>query len=561
MNNAGPAFNWSAGVQTWLAVIAAASAVCFVVSSLLAARARGSLIDGIVAAGAGTIGFLRDVFAFSPRRLWAIAWHSILESIRRRMLLAVFLVLVVIFMFGGWFLPSKPTEQVKVYVSFVFLSSTLIAIAAGWLLACLSLPSDIRDKTIHTVVTKPVRRLEIVIGRIIGLTVISTAILVLMGVVSYVYMTRSVGGSLRELEQKMAEANQASNVKYAGELKDSIEQIKSRLIARVPVYGALHFTNPPKNVGKETIFRGYLEGNSTDAAIWQFRNVPIDRVLAMQQIPLEMTFSVFRTTKGEIGKGVIAELSYINPKTGRQVIDYPFEVREYYTEKHVLDNTPDPGRKFIDGARPLDAPPENPLGWLFQGSDGELVVVVRCLSGSQYLGMAQPDLYVLLDTASFGMNFAKGMIGVWLRVFLIICVAVMFSTFLSSYVAMLATAAVFFGGLSVPYLTDLAHGKQKGGGPMEAAKRIVMHDNLERELEPGIWTDIIKGIDAVLQFVVRVLTHVLPDLGFFNTAPFVANGFDISGPILLANIVVAFAYAFPITIFAYFLLQSREIAR
>jgi ABC-type transport system involved in multi-copper enzyme maturation permease subunit len=141
--------------------------------------------DGFIAAANGAMDFLRDLFAFSTRRLWAIAWHSILESIRRRMLLAVFGVLVVIFMFGGWFLPSKPTEQVKVYVSFVFLSSTLIAVAAGWLLACLSLPSDIRDKTIHTVVTKPVRRLEIVVGRIIGLTIISTGILMAMGLVSF----------------------------------------------------------------------------------------------------------------------------------------------------------------------------------------------------------------------------------------------------------------------------------------------------------------------------------------------------------------------------------------
>jgi ABC-type transport system involved in multi-copper enzyme maturation permease subunit len=421
------------------------------------------------------------------------------------------------------------------------------------------LPGDIRDKTIHTVVTKPVRRLEIVVGRIIGLTVITTALLIVMGVVSYVYMRRSVNGSLGELRQRMAEAKQKDNVKYEQELKDSIEQIESRLIARVPVYGELVFTNPPKNVGKETIYRGFIEGNSADAAIWHFKNVPINRIQAMHAIPMEMNFSVFRTTKGELGKGVIAQVTYANLKTARQITDYPFPVREYYTEKHTLDNTPD--KTYIENGQPLPAPPDDPINWLCQASDGELVVAVRCLSGSQYLGMAPPDLYILLDTASFGVNFAKGMLGVWLRVFLIICVAVMFSTFLSSYVAMLATAAVFFGGLCVPYLSELAHGTHKGGGPMEAAQRLVTHENLERELDPGLWTDIIKSIDGLLRFLVRVITHVLPDLGFYNTAPFVANGFDISATVLLANIVVAFAYAVPITIFAYFLLHSREIAR
>jgi hypothetical protein len=89
----------------------------------------------------------------------------------------------------------------------------------------------------------------------------------------------------------------------------------------------------------------------------------------------------------------------------------------------------------------------------------------------------------------------------------------------------------------------------------------VAHENLEQDLEPGVWTDIIKGIDGLLRFVVRVITHVLPDLGFYNTAPLVANGFDIGASVLLANIVVALSYAIPITIFAYFLLHSREIAR
>lgn len=559
MNTAGSGFNWGSGVLTWLMVILITSAVGFVLAGLLAGRARGSLVDGFFAAANGAMDFLRDLFALSSRRLWAIAWHSILESIRRRMLLAVFGVLVVIFMFGGWFLPSKPTEQVKVYVSFVFLSSTLIAIAAGWLLACLSLPGDIQDKTIHTVVTKPVRRLEIVIGRIIGLTVVTTAILIVMGLVSYVYMRRSVEGSLSELRQKMADANQKGNVKYESELKDSLEQIEKKLTARIPVYGKL--SGPSKDVGKETKVRYYIEGNSADMAIWQFENVPIDRILALKEIPLEMTFSVFRTTKGEVGKGVIAQVSYANPKTARQITDYPFEVREYYADKHSLDNTPDPGRTYIEDGHPLPAPPENPLNWLCQGSGGELIVGVRCLSSTQYIGMAQPDLYILLDTASFGLNFAKGMLGVWLRVFLIICVAVMFSTFLSSYVAMLATAAVFFGGLCKPYLKNLALGKLHGGGPGEAGYRLFTHENLERPLEPGTWTDIIKGVDALLRFVVRLLTDVLPDLGYYNTAPYVANGFDISATVLLANIAVALAYAIPITIFAYFLLHSREIAR
>ncbi len=551
---------WVSAVVTWISVLLAVSAGGYVLAGLLAARTRGSLIDGFVGAAKGALDLPRDLMALSFRRLWAIAYHSILESIRRRLLLAVFGVLIVIFMFGGWFLPSRPTEQVKVYVSFVLLASTLIVLPAGGLLACLSLPSDIQDKTIHTVVTKPVRRLEIIIGRILGLTVVATAILTVMGAMSYIYMRRSVDGSLAELRQKMGEAKQQGDVKHETELKDSLDQIENKLIARVPVYG-YDLTGPVINVGYETTYRYYIAGNSTDAAVWKFRDVPTSRLLALKSIPLEMTFSVFRTTKGQVGRGVLAQITYANPKTERMITDYPFEVREYYVDKQSLDNRPDAGRTYAEGEKILPEPPADPLSWLLDKSDGEMTIIVRCLSSSQYLGMARPDLYILIDTANFGLNFAKGVVGVWLRVFLIVSVAVMFSTFLSGYVAMLATAAVFAGGLCMNYLRGLAAGKSEGGGPFEALQRLIKHENLQRPLDPGIWTDLTKGVDGALQFILQGLTYVLPDLGVFNTGPLVANGFDIGIGVLLVNLVTALGYVIPFTIAGYFFLQSREIAR
>jgi hypothetical protein len=254
----------------------------------------------------------------------------------------------------------------------------------------------------------------------------------------------------------------------------------------------------------------------------------------------------------------LAQITFTNVTNGRQVTDYPFEVREYYVNKQVLDNTP-LSRQYVQDGSPVP-PPDKPIEWLLQDA-GALRVEVRCLSSSQYLGMGREDLYVLLDNASFGLNFAKGMVGVWLRVFLIICVAVMFSTVLSSYVAMLATAAVFVGGWRMPYLREIAEGRAEGGGPIEAAIRLVTHENLQRPLDQGIWTDMVKGGDVGWRGLLQAITYVLPDLGNFNTGALVANGFDIGARHLITTIVVALAYAVPVSIAAYYLLRSREIAR
>ena len=59
-------------------------------------------------------------------------------------------------------------------------------------ISAFSLPTDIKNRTIHTVVTKPVRSGEIVLGRIVGFTLIGTALLVIMGVCSYVFVVRSL---------------------------------------------------------------------------------------------------------------------------------------------------------------------------------------------------------------------------------------------------------------------------------------------------------------------------------------------------------------------------------
>ena len=62
----------------------------------------------------------------------------------------------------------------------------------------LSLPTDIQQQTIYTVVSKPVRRLELIWGRMIGFMAIVTVLIVVFGGISLVYLWRTVGQHDRE---------------------------------------------------------------------------------------------------------------------------------------------------------------------------------------------------------------------------------------------------------------------------------------------------------------------------------------------------------------------------
>ena len=103
---------------------------------------------------------------------------------------------------------------------------------------------------------------------------------------------------------------------------------------------------------------------------------------------MEMTFTIYRTTKGRVGDPVYAEIEVENPRTNVPKFRDTFPIREYYTNKRLLPSS------FLVGS--LGDPERS---------------TVRCMSPTQYLGMAESDFYLLADAGNFGQNFMKGSSG------------------------------------------------------------------------------------------------------------------------------------------------------
>ena len=133
-----------------------------------------------------------DFLFTSPRRVWAIARLAIKEAIRRKVILVTFGIFAATLLFGGWFMNSGSNNPDQIYVNFVLWGTQLLVLLMGMLISAFSLPDDIKNKTIYTVVTKPVRATEIVIGRIVGFGLLGTALLALMGVISFFFVWRGL---------------------------------------------------------------------------------------------------------------------------------------------------------------------------------------------------------------------------------------------------------------------------------------------------------------------------------------------------------------------------------
>ena len=107
-------------------------------------------------------------------------------------MVVVFAVFIVVLLFAGWFLDRSSAHPSELYLSFVLTATSYLVLLLALFLSSLSLPADIKNKTLHTVVTKPVRSSEVILGRMVGFSVMGSLLLLVMGAISYGFVVRGL---------------------------------------------------------------------------------------------------------------------------------------------------------------------------------------------------------------------------------------------------------------------------------------------------------------------------------------------------------------------------------
>lgn len=544
----------------------------------------------------------RDLRATSLRRILAMARLAFREALRNKVLVA-FVLFLLFLLVGGWYLDVESDSPERLYLSFVLQATNYLVLILAMFLSSFSLPNDLKHRTIYTVVTKPVRAWEIVLGRILGFVAMGTVLTVLMWGCSYVFV---VGGLRHSHEIELASVepvgpvtngrraargrttinspfrhthrhhfqvdaeghgstdrvmNHWHQVTRSGSGENAqytVGRPRGGLQARVPILGKLRFLDrsgkPAEkgiNVGKEWGYRGYIDGGTSAAAIWTFQNVTQRRF--PRGLALEMTIRVFRTYVGDIEKGITGTIVLRNPKhpeiasTPREFTAREFTPQPVFIDRELTRMMPDGRTVKIDLYDDLV-------------SDGAVEVVIQCMVPAQYFGMAPADLYLRAGDTWFWLNFAKGYLSIWFQMVLVTGFGVMFSTFLSGPVAMLATLSTMVMGFFTSFIVRVATGEAEGGGPIEAMIRNFKQMNLVTPLDESVGTSVVKGVDSAVMQVMRAVAYILPDFGSFSTTRFVAYGFNVPGPLITQHLAITVAYTLVLTCAGYFLLKSREIA-
>lgn len=564
---------------------------------LIAAARHGLLRGGDVTYRTVSSGF-RELLDMSPRRIWALARLAMKEAWRRRVWVA-FAVFLIILMFAGWFLKTDHQDPAKLYISFVLTATTYLVLGIALLLSAFSLPGDFKTKTIYTVVTKPVRSGEIILGRILGFTLVGTLLLATMAICSYVFVTRSLshthvvelksvkplpgaeggfeGRTSREAYHRHFIETDGDRVGVALSNHGHYHPITPRgddfvvgpaenfIRARVPQWGTLSFLDRqgvPKergiSVGSEWTYRSFIEGKSQAQAIWTFDNIEPPSYIDDESVPDEekglpigLIVRVFRTHKGIIGRPIGGTIQIQNPDNEeiRSQAIYFGAVDAKVDEKTIP-------RKLTsaDTGEELD---------LYKDlvSDGRLQIVVRCEESGQYFGFAKPDCYIRLPDGSPGFNFVKVYLSIWVQMVIVIAIGVSASALLSGPVAMLLTVAFILLGFFRTFFVGVATGTEYGGGPVESLVRLLTQQNVMSPLKAGGAEPVVQGIDFGLQGLMLSIAQVLPDFSAFSTVNFAAYGYDVPIDRVSQDLTTCLAYIVGLAIVGYFLLRTREVAR
>ncbi len=158
--------------------------------------------------------FFKELIAIRGRRLYAIARLSIFEANRRMWApWVVITVFVLVLAFTHWFLQApRAAEMGRLYVGTLTLLVSVLLTAMVTILTPLSIPTDIQQQTIYTVVSKPVRRLELIWGRMIGYMALVTLLVAVFGLISLGYLRRTVGNAIDTTEAAAVKAKKENKV-------------------------------------------------------------------------------------------------------------------------------------------------------------------------------------------------------------------------------------------------------------------------------------------------------------------------------------------------------------
>lgn len=329
-----------------------------------------------------------------------IASHTFREAIRKKTL-HILTGLCVLIMAVLLVVPTtdEPDARIKMMLVVFFQVVMLLSILGVIFLSATSLPHEIEDRTIYGILSKPISRLKIIVGKIAGFASLSAFLLIILSLLNMV--------TIQRIASKLPE-------EYKGILKARKEFKASQF----SIKGKPHHT-------REGIL--WVGGGRTGIASWSFSDL-------CKKPENKSTFEIELKLKIECGRGFIDAVPLVvgteNTISGR-------------CKTQVLSAK-------VDKPLTVKLDPE-----ILQ-ENGAVNVTVFPVHMTDYIGARHDDVAVFSTQKGFVSNYVKAVAITFLKFLLIVIIAVMGSTYLSAPVSIVSALVVFLCGHILGFIKDFS---------------------------------------------------------------------------------------------------------
>ena len=365
------------------------------------------------------------------RNVWAIAKTTIAQAFRMKvavlivLLLGIVLPLMSVICVGDGTLIGKLQTFSSYGISLISVMLCMLAISVS----CFTLHSDIKNNQIYTVVTKPVRRFQIVLGKVCGVLIMDVVLLVIFAAIIYAF-TMLMPRFSRASSDEIAQANSEFFIARIG-LVPEIDEAKINEQTLNEYNRLKNLDALPDNQTKSQILaliraQKLMQAKTVEPGAtmkWSFENVRPASQDETIYIKFKYDVSVDPLDLSVYSRWVAGDLR-------------PFEKGEKPTTP-LYDSY---NRKdAVRTVREIQVPAS------VVTADGHLDVGFQSLVYNQTTVIPQ-EIEVLYRIDSFTNNFIRAVLLVFIRLFFLTVLGVSLSTWLSFPVAFFACIVVYLTG-------------------------------------------------------------------------------------------------------------------
>ncbi len=447
------------------------------------------------------------------RSIWAVATNTIKQALRMKVAAVFLILLLVLLPVMGVSTTGDGTlkGRLQTFVSYGLSLTSLLLCLLTIIISIYSVTSDIEQRQIYTVITKPIRRFEFLLGKLLGVVLLDVILLSLFAAIIYT-ITIYTPEFFNAIETERIQANN--------------EFFTARAALTVPpvdvsqevedTYKKLEISNElPENLSRDEIIaeltrQQQLAKRAADVGqvlVWEFDNV--DPLAQSMFIKFKYDVAVNPPDMQVYGRWFAGDYQYIRYGTESKSPIYD------RIHKHSV-------RNFHEIEVPADVVPEH----------GHLAVAFLNAPLNNTVIFFPPDgIEVLYKADTFTGNFVRAVLLILFRLIFLACLGILASTFLSFPVAILL-CLVLFSTASV------------SGFVIES------------------FSFLSENISVIYSYTIKLVIQLLPKFDKFNPTKFLVPARLLSWPLLAkCAAVMVCIKAFLLLLLALLIFSYREIAK